>query len=193
MAKRFRKRVETLLHEEASRKNIPTAEHEPVMADDDRRPVAVVYERRSRDSTRVKRRVVAAAESNHRHRFFSPLLYQLSYLANQPEPRETPAGRRIKSSAGQRVKHECRYERPGLDILASSPPADCLRQMSTPPAQVRVLDASVAPQLLEALLTADATVFPAAAGDADAAARRGAMAEVRCRSWMSSGVSRRRR
>ena len=49
MAKRSRKRVETLLHEEASRKNIPTAEHEPVMAEDDRSPVEVAYERRNRD------------------------------------------------------------------------------------------------------------------------------------------------
>ena len=49
MARRSRKRVETLLHEEASRKNIPTAEHEPVMADDDRSPVEVAYERRNRD------------------------------------------------------------------------------------------------------------------------------------------------
>ena len=49
MAKRSRKRVDTFLHEEASRKNIPTAEHEPVMAQDDRSPVAVTYERRNRD------------------------------------------------------------------------------------------------------------------------------------------------
>ena len=49
MAKRSGKRVETLLHEEASRKNIPTAEHEPVMAEDDRSPVEVAYERRNRD------------------------------------------------------------------------------------------------------------------------------------------------
>ena len=49
MAKRSRKRVESLLHDEASRKNIPTAEHEPVMADDDRNPVEVAYERRNRD------------------------------------------------------------------------------------------------------------------------------------------------
>ena len=49
MAKRSGKRVETLLHEEASRKNIPTVEHEPVMAEDDRSPVEVAYERRNRD------------------------------------------------------------------------------------------------------------------------------------------------
>ena len=49
MAKRSRKRVETLLHEEASRRNIPTAEHEPVMAEDERSPVEVAYERRNRD------------------------------------------------------------------------------------------------------------------------------------------------
>ena len=49
MAKRSGKRVKTLLHEEASRKNIPSAEHEPVMAQDDRSPVEVAYERRNRD------------------------------------------------------------------------------------------------------------------------------------------------
>ena len=49
MAKRSGKRVETLLHEEASRKNIPSAEHEPVMAEDDRSPVEIAYERRNRD------------------------------------------------------------------------------------------------------------------------------------------------
>ena len=50
MAKRKSARsVETLVHEEASRKNIPTAEHEPVMAQDDRSPIEVAYERRNRD------------------------------------------------------------------------------------------------------------------------------------------------
>ena len=50
MAKRKSTRtVETLTHGEASRRNIPTAEHEPVMADDDRSPVEVAYERRNRD------------------------------------------------------------------------------------------------------------------------------------------------
>ncbi len=44
-----RKIVETLKHEQASRKNIPSAEHEDVMADDDRSPVVVAYERRNRD------------------------------------------------------------------------------------------------------------------------------------------------
>ena len=43
------KSVETLVHDEASRKNIPSAEHEPVMAEDDRSPVEVAYERRNRD------------------------------------------------------------------------------------------------------------------------------------------------
>ena len=50
MAKRKSPRsVEALVHEDASRKNIPTAEHEPVMAEDDRSPVEVAYERRNRD------------------------------------------------------------------------------------------------------------------------------------------------
>ena len=49
MAQRTGKSVETLVHDEASRKNIPSAEHEPVMAEDDRNPIEVAYERRNRD------------------------------------------------------------------------------------------------------------------------------------------------
>ncbi len=50
MAKRkLTKTVETLRHQDASRKNIPTAEYQAVMADDDRNPVRVAYERRNRD------------------------------------------------------------------------------------------------------------------------------------------------
>jgi len=49
MARRTGRSVETLTHGEASRRNIPTAEHEPVMAEDDRSPVEVAYERRNRD------------------------------------------------------------------------------------------------------------------------------------------------
>ena len=49
MKKKARKDVRTLTHEEASRTNIPTAEHEPVMADDDRQPIRVAYKRRNPD------------------------------------------------------------------------------------------------------------------------------------------------
>ena len=44
-----RKQVETLTHEEAKRKNIPTAEYQSVMEEDDQSPVRVAYERRNRD------------------------------------------------------------------------------------------------------------------------------------------------
>ena len=43
------KEVEALTHGEASRKNIPTAEYQPLLGSDARRPVPVVYERRNRD------------------------------------------------------------------------------------------------------------------------------------------------
>src|ERR1017187_6553864 len=43
------KTVETLTHEEASRKNIPTAEFQSVMRTDEQTPVRVAYERRNRD------------------------------------------------------------------------------------------------------------------------------------------------
>ena len=49
MARRTGKTVKALTHGEASRKNIPTAEHERVMEDDLRSPVQVAYERRNRD------------------------------------------------------------------------------------------------------------------------------------------------
>lgn len=43
------KQVETLTHEDASRKNIPTAEYEPVLHEKDKSAVRVAYERRNRD------------------------------------------------------------------------------------------------------------------------------------------------
>ena len=50
MAKRRSpKMVTTLRHEDASRKNIPTAEYEPVLEEDERSPIQVAYERRNRD------------------------------------------------------------------------------------------------------------------------------------------------
>src|SRR3954447_10024353 len=41
--------VETLTHEEASRKNIPTAEYQSVIGKEEEAPVRVAYERRNRD------------------------------------------------------------------------------------------------------------------------------------------------
>ena len=43
------KSVETLIHEEATRKNIPTVEYQSVMRKDEQSPVRVAYERRNRD------------------------------------------------------------------------------------------------------------------------------------------------
>ena len=47
--KKKAKSVETLTHGEAARRNIPTAEYHPVMADEDKTPIRVAYERRNRD------------------------------------------------------------------------------------------------------------------------------------------------
>ncbi len=44
-----KKSVETLPHDEASRKNIPTAEYQAVLRPEDKNPVRVAYERRNRD------------------------------------------------------------------------------------------------------------------------------------------------
>ena len=47
--KRTPKRVEALTHEDASRKNIPTAEYQTALTADDRSPIEVAYERTNRD------------------------------------------------------------------------------------------------------------------------------------------------
>jgi adenine-specific DNA-methyltransferase len=44
-----KKTVETLTHDEATRKNIPTAEYQSVMQKNEQDPVRVAYERRNRD------------------------------------------------------------------------------------------------------------------------------------------------
>ncbi len=50
MAKRRSpKTVDAIRHKDASRKNIPTAEYQAVMADEERSPIQVAYERRNRD------------------------------------------------------------------------------------------------------------------------------------------------
>ena len=43
------KQVETIVHDEAKRPNIPTAEYRSVMDEDDRSPIEVAYARRNRD------------------------------------------------------------------------------------------------------------------------------------------------
>ena len=47
--KKTKKTVETILHEEASRKYIPTAEYQSVLRKDEQSPIQVAYERRNRD------------------------------------------------------------------------------------------------------------------------------------------------
>ena len=50
MAKdKSKKSVEAFKHDEAKRRNIPTAEHESVMFDEQKSPIRVAYERRNRD------------------------------------------------------------------------------------------------------------------------------------------------
>ena len=41
--------VETLTHGKANRKNLPSAEHQPLMQEEDQSPIRVAYERRNRD------------------------------------------------------------------------------------------------------------------------------------------------
>jgi len=47
--KKTLKTIETLTHEEASRKNIPTAEYQSVMRKDEETPIQIAYKRRNRD------------------------------------------------------------------------------------------------------------------------------------------------
>lgn len=43
------KSVETIIHDDASRKNIPTAEFQSIMHDDEKNPIRIAYARRNRD------------------------------------------------------------------------------------------------------------------------------------------------
>ena len=43
------KQGETLVHDEAKRTNVPTAEYSSALEDDDRSPIEVAYARRNRD------------------------------------------------------------------------------------------------------------------------------------------------
>ena len=43
------KSVETITHEEASRRNLPSAEHQPLMREEEQSPIRLAYERRNRD------------------------------------------------------------------------------------------------------------------------------------------------
>ena len=43
------RRVEALTHGGVKRRNVPTAEVQPLMADEDKAPVRLAYERRNRD------------------------------------------------------------------------------------------------------------------------------------------------
>lgn len=47
--KKTTKTVETLTHDEASRKNIPTAEYQSVMRKNEQDPIRMAYEHRNRD------------------------------------------------------------------------------------------------------------------------------------------------
>jgi len=44
-----KKTVETFRHEDATRKNLPSAEHQPLMQEEDQSPLRVAYQRRNRD------------------------------------------------------------------------------------------------------------------------------------------------
>ena len=46
---RNKKKVEIFIHEDASRKNIPTAEYEAILQEEDKDPIRVAYKRRNRD------------------------------------------------------------------------------------------------------------------------------------------------
>jgi adenine-specific DNA-methyltransferase len=48
-AKKSPKQVETFTHDEATRKNIPTAEYQALLAEEEHTPVQVAYRRRNRD------------------------------------------------------------------------------------------------------------------------------------------------
>jgi len=43
------KSIETIIHDDASRKNIPTAEFQAIMHEDEKNPIRIAYARRNRD------------------------------------------------------------------------------------------------------------------------------------------------
>ena len=49
------KSVETITHEEASRRNLPSAEHQPLMREEELSPIRLAYERRNADPQLVWR------------------------------------------------------------------------------------------------------------------------------------------
>src|ERR1700729_3065759 len=49
LKQKTKKKIETLTHDEASRKNIPTAEYQSVMRTDEQSPIRIAYGRRNRD------------------------------------------------------------------------------------------------------------------------------------------------
>src|ERR1700686_506241 len=49
VTKKEKKKIETLTHEEAKRRNIPTAEFQSVMRVDEQSPIRVAYDRRNRE------------------------------------------------------------------------------------------------------------------------------------------------
>ena len=72
--KQSRKQIETLVHDEAKRTNIPTAEYSSAMEDDDRTPIQVAYaapQPRPRPAARLARQglsKISPTSSSKRHR-----------------------------------------------------------------------------------------------------------------------------
>jgi len=50
--------VETITHDEATRKNIPTAEYQSVLAKEQQSPIRIAYERRNRDLDPQSKRTI---------------------------------------------------------------------------------------------------------------------------------------
>ena len=72
--KKTPKTVETLTHDEASRKNIPTAEFQSVMAKEQQQPVRVAYERQPGGAYSAENPDPLAAEKDGRNRDLDPQL-----------------------------------------------------------------------------------------------------------------------
>lgn len=54
MARDQKKQVATLTHDQTSRKNLPTAEFQSVMAREEKSPIRVAYERRNLEHDAIK-------------------------------------------------------------------------------------------------------------------------------------------
>ena len=118
-AKRTTKTVETLRHQDASRKNIPTAEYQAVMAEDDRNPIEVAYERRNRD---LDPQLVWRGKDEQN---WSDLVVQAPPLFIQEKVHPKVLIDDLRQRSKETEKGDGESEHPGRSVRGFQRPAEC--------------------------------------------------------------------